>query len=133
MEVRARNNCNGNGSDEGDNNNLTMAELLERANSKSLSEDKSMSKTIPNQGRIRPGGGGGEGILGVARREMFELGRASLRLLKGEGSWLAYLMVPAVTAMLWLLVCMLTTRAPSMSLEQRLSHKYLKVRWLESV
>ncbi len=112
MEVRARNNnsvCNGN------NNNLTMEELLEK-NKKKMAADPVPSSASQS------------GLLSRARSELGELGRAALRLLKGEGSLLAYLLIPALITMLWLLVCMLTTRAPSMSLEQRLSQKYLRVR-----
>ena len=62
-------------------------------------------------------------------REFSELSRTAARLFKGRGSNLAYLFIPAFISLLWLLLAFLTTRTPSMSLEERLSQQYLKVRF----
>lgn len=88
---------------------------------------KSSSSSSP--GRSGGGGGGrGRGCFSLARREARELGRAAVRLLKGQGSAAAYLFIPALVSLLWLGLCLVTTRSPSMSLEERLSEKYLRVR-----
>ena len=73
------------------------------------------------------GSGSGRGWLSSARRELRELGRATLRLFKGQASGLAYLFIPAVISLTWLAVCYLTTKNPSLTLEERLSQKYLRV------
>ncbi len=65
--------------------------------------------------------------LRLARAEVLELWRVSVRMLRGQGSPLSYLFIPAVISALWLLVCVFTTRPPAMSLEERLSESYIKV------
>ena len=47
-------------------------------------------------------------------------------MLKGEGSALAYLFIPALISLLWIGVCLFTTKSPSMTLEERFSQKYLR-------
>ena len=64
---------------------------------------------------------------GTFAREMREIFRATIRLFKGEGSAWAYLFIPALISLLWILVCLFTVKSPSMTLEERLSQKYLRV------
>ena len=67
--------------------------------------------------------GGRGGWLAPVKRELRELGRATMRLFKGRASGLAYLFIPAVISLTWLAVCFLTTKSPSLTLEERLSQK----------
>ena len=62
-------------------------------------------------------------------RECREMGRVAMAMLKGRGSTLGYLFIPAMISLLWLLLMLITTRSPSLPLEERLSQKYLKVRF----
>ena len=66
-------------------------------------------------------------LCGRFLREFKEIGRVTLRMFKGQGSTLSYLFIPALISILWLVLCLLTTKSPSMSLEERLSQKYLRV------
>ena len=72
--------------------------------------------------------GSGRGFKRAFLREMDELWRAAVRMIKGRGSVLGYLLIPAIISLLWLLVAIVTTRGPTMSLEDRLSKTYVKVR-----
>ena len=71
--------------------------------------------------------GGGEGLLRRVRREAREMGRVLIQMLKGQGSALSYLFIQALISLLWLVVCIMTTRNTSMTLEQRLSQSLYKV------
>lgn len=62
-------------------------------------------------------------------RELGLLGGATCRILKGRGSNLTYLFIPALISIIWLIVCLLTVRSPSLSLEERFSQKNLRVSW----
>jgi hypothetical protein len=54
--------------------------------------------------------GGGDGIFRRVRREIREMGRVTIQMLKGQGSALSYLFIPALISLLWLVVCFMTTR-----------------------
>ena len=51
------------------------------------------------------------------------MGRVTVNMLKGQGSRLAYLFIPAFISVFWLFICLTTTRNPNVTLEDR----YLKV------
>lgn len=70
---------------------------------------------------------GPDGLFRRVRREIREMGRVTIQMLKGQGSALSYLFIPALISLLWLVVCFMTTRNTSMSLEQRLSQSFYKV------
>jgi hypothetical protein len=71
--------------------------------------------------------GSPEGFFRRVRREVREMGRVTVQMLKGQGSALSYLFIPALISLLWLVVCIMTTRNTSMTLEQRLSQSMYKV------
>ena len=67
------------------------------------------------------------GLCSKITRECREMGRVTMRMLKGQGSALSYLFIPAFISMLWIILCLLTVKSPSLTLEERLNQKYLRV------
>ncbi len=57
------------------------------------------------------------------RYESREMARVTVNMLKGHGSRLSYLFIPAFISIFWLFICLTTTRNPNVTLED----KYLKV------
>ena len=53
------------------------------------------------------------------KHEVREMGRVLLNMLKGQGSKLAYLFIPAFISILWLVICFVTTRNPNVTLEDQ--------------
>ncbi len=111
---------------------LRTRSLKEVNNSSSTaSKRRAMSAaSSPSSGELAAMGVGQQQKLGLwlrLKRETWLMGAAALRLVKGQGSSLAYLLIPAFISLLWLLVCMLTTKAPSLTLEERFAQKHLRV------
>ena len=65
------------------------------------------------------------------RRETWEMSRVMTNLIQGRASKLTYLLMPAMISLFWVLICLLTTRQPSISLEERLSQQHYRVRILD--
>jgi len=65
------------------------------------------------------------------RRETWEMSRVMTNLIQGRASKLTYLLMPAMISLFWVLICLFTTRQPSMSLEERLSQQHYRVRNLD--
>ena len=61
------------------------------------------------------------------RRETWEMARVMTTLIQGRASKLTYLLIPAMISLLWVLICLFTTRQPSISLEERLSQQHYRV------
>ena len=61
------------------------------------------------------------------RRETWEMSRVMTNLIQGRASKLTYLLMPAMISLFWVLICLFTTRQPSMSLEERLSQQHYRV------
>ena len=61
------------------------------------------------------------------RRETWEMARVMSNLIQGRGSKLTYLLIPAMISLFWVLICLFTTRQPSISLEERLSQQHYRV------
>ena len=57
------------------------------------------------------------------KHETYEMTRVTVNMLKGNGSKLAYLFIPAFISLFWLGICFMTTRNPNVTLEDQ----YLKV------
>ena len=63
------------------------------------------------------------------RRETWEMARVMTNLIQGRGSKVTYLLMPAMISLFWVLICLFTTRQPSISLEERLSQQHYRVRF----
>lgn len=74
--------------------------------------------------------GSGPTIRQRIRRETWEMARVITNLIQGRGSKVTYLLIPAMISLFWVLICLFTTRQPSMSLEERLSQQHYRVRLL---
>ena len=61
------------------------------------------------------------------RRETWEMSRVMTTIIQGRASKLTYLLMPAMISLLWVLICLFTTRQPSISLEERLSQQHYRV------
>ena len=64
------------------------------------------------------------------RRETWEMTRVMTTLVQGRASKLTYLLIPAMISILWVLICLFTTRQPSISIEERLSQQHYRVSFL---
>ena len=71
--------------------------------------------------------GSGPTIRQRIRRETWEMARVFTNLLQGRGSKVTYLLIPAMISLFWVLICLFTTRQPSMTLEDRLAQKHYRV------
>ena len=71
--------------------------------------------------------GGGPTVRQRIRRETWEMARVLTNLLQGRGSKVTYLLIPAMISLFWVLICLFTTRQPSMTLEDRLAQKHYRV------
>jgi len=60
------------------------------------------------------------------RRETWEMTRVMTTLVQGRASKLTYLLIPAMISILWVLICLFTTRQPSISIEERLSQQHYR-------
>ena len=119
MEVRARafaedNSGYGYGSPESDhqyNQPMKMTDLNKNRSSSSsfeLSDSSNKSKST---------------FWRRIKHETYEMTRVTVNMLKGNGSKLAYLFIPAFISLFWLGICFMTTRNPNVTLEEQ----YLKV------
>ena len=70
---------------------------------------------------------GGPTVRQRIRRETWEMMRVLTNLLQGRGSKVTYLLIPAMISLFWVLICLFTTRQPSMTLEDRLAQKHYRV------
>ena len=61
------------------------------------------------------------------RRETWEMARVMSTLIQGRASKLTYLLIPIMITLFWVLICLFTTRQPSISLEERLSQQHYRV------
>ena len=57
------------------------------------------------------------------KHEAYEMTRVTVNMLRGNGSKVAYLFIPAFISLFWLGICFMTTRNPNVTLEDQ----YLKV------
>ena len=85
------------------------------------------SKSKVKEDLVRYNPGSGPTIRQRIRREMWELTRVMTNLLQGRGSKVTYLLIPTMISLFWVLICLLTTRQPSISLEERLSQQHYRV------
>lgn len=53
------------------------------------------------------------------RHEVWEMARVTINMLKGNGSKLSYLFIPAFISLLWLFIMLFTTRNPNVTLDER--------------
>ena len=58
------------------------------------------------------------------KHETIEMARVTVNMLKGNGSKVSYLFIPAFISLFWLGICFFTTRNPNVTLEDQ----YIKVR-----
>ena len=58
------------------------------------------------------------------KHEAIEMTRVTVNMLKGNGSKLSYLFIPAFISLFWLGICFITTRNPNVTLEDQ----YIRVR-----
>lgn len=59
------------------------------------------------------------------KHEVIEMSRVTINMLKGQGSKVSYLFIPAFISIFWLVICFVTTRNPNVTLEDqyiRVSH-----------
>lgn len=84
------------------------------------------SKSKVKEDLVRYNPGSGPTIRQRIRREMWELTRVMTNLLQGRGSKVTYLLIPTMISLFWVLICLLTTRQPSISLEERLSQQHYR-------
>ena len=77
---------------------------------------------------VRYNSGIGPTIRQRIRREVWEMGRVMTNLLQGRGSKVTYLLIPVMISLFWVLICLFTTRQPSISLEERLSQQHYRVK-----
>ena len=85
------------------------------------------SKGKVKEDLVRYNPGSGPTIRQRIRREIWELTRVMTNLLQGRGSKVTYLLIPTMISLFWVLICLLTTRQPSISLEERLSQQHYRV------
>ena len=53
------------------------------------------------------------------KHEINEMGRVTCSMLRCQASKLTYLFIPAFISIFWLLICLITTRNPNVTLEER--------------
>ena len=58
------------------------------------------------------------------KHETIEMARVTVNMLKGNGSKVSYLFIPAFISLFWLGICFFTTRNPNVTLEDQ----YIKVK-----
>ena len=71
--------------------------------------------------------GGGPTIRQRIRRETWEMTRVLMNLIQGRASKVTYLLIPAMISLFWLLICIFTTRQPSLTIEERLRQDHYRV------
>ena len=112
MEVRARAFAEDNSGFHGNGDQyqpLKMTDLKNRSSSSSFELSDSSKSRSSFWRRIK--------------HETYEMTRVTVNMLKGNGSKLAYLFIPAFISLFWLGICFMTTRNPNVTLEDQ----YLKV------
>lgn len=57
------------------------------------------------------------------KHEIHEMTRVTCTVLRCQASKLTYLFIPAFISIFWILICLITTRSPNVTLEER----YVKV------
>jgi len=111
MEVRTRSNSNhrGSGWHEGEDE-YDKSCVKEKARVDTLWSNSGNCPTLKQQ----------------IRRETWEMTRVMTTLVQGRASKLTYLLIPAMISILWVLICLFTTRQPSISIEERLSQQHYR-------
>jgi len=65
------------------------------------------------------------------KHEIHEMGRVTCSMLRCQASKLSYLFIPAFISLFWLLICVITTRNPNVTLEERYIKEYFDHQILE--
>merc|ERR1719273_2832825 len=65
------------------------------------------------------------------KHEIQEMGRVTCTMLRCQASKLSYLFIPFFISIFWLFICLLTTRNPNVTLEQRYINQYFDHEILE--
>lgn len=65
------------------------------------------------------------------KHEAIEMTRVTVNMLKGNGSKLSYLFIPAFISLFWLGICFFTTRNPNVTLEDQYIREYFDHRLME--
>jgi len=58
------------------------------------------------------------------KHETIEMARVTVNMLKGNGSKVSYLFIPAFISLFWLGICFFTTRNPNVTLEDQYIKEY---------